>query len=424
MFRTYSPSDNRGGRGRGNFESGDIRRKEVVSGFGNADTDGAWGRGDSSFRNEQQQVPNWKRSGTSDQEESGSWGRSADSFPRQSAPSGRDSTGWEKGGRQDRGGFDDFPSSRQGRTFNDERGSSARPEHMKLNLKPRQSDGGVVPSAAIESASKPADTDPEDKWAKVFSKSSVKHDNRQVSGLNNSMASLKVTAPPVKPQVVAPKEVAKPEPAAGPSKKELREEAERLAREERAAASLRARQLAEEAIIVKAKLVALSDELLVGGLKGSALTEHIEASSANITASALVTSVLNKIDVVNLNLKWLSNDEFGHAVKHLTHQSREEQVATLFAIQDFCYRHKFPKIDVKGKQRSYIDVVFQQLFAVEIADEGSFLAWADADSDAPGRTDAIVQTTAFVNLLRESDDNFSEGEDEDLYIDAPREVVK
>lgn len=300
--------------------------------------------------------------------------------------------------------------------------SSERPEHLRLKLDPR---GSSVPSSNFTSTTKSSASDAtDDKWSKVFTKSSNSKDSdtkaSQVrvenvfSGLSVSGQETEVTKAPEKVLPVENKASDKKLPVN--SKKEAEELKKKAAEEEKEKRRLENEQ--KEAL--KAQMIENSTTILDTGLKGSSLQEHIASLQTKPSASAFLCTLLKRQS--DGNAKWLSAGEFGLSLKYLSSSDINNQAELLREVEKYCGTYKFPKIDIKGSPRSLLEVIFQLLYKDEVVLESSFLKWLDEDSDIPGHTTAIVQTTNFMNLFRDEDDGDYDDDDDDE-VDAPREVV-
>jgi len=210
--------------------------------------------------------------------------------------------------------------------------------------------------------------------------------------------------------------------AAKANKKAQREEAERKEKEakEAAAAAKAAAIAAQKEADEKAVKIAASS--LASGNKGDALAEYLSGLSEKPTGAALVGEILAKNSDPN-SLKWCGLGEYGSAVKSLIQGQPKEQMRVIYAIQVHCNKHSFPKIDVKGTKRCLIDLIFQLLYKNEVIDDSGFLAWADDDTEVPGRVTAIVQTTEFMRILTDVEVEEYDEDAEEEEIDAPREIV-
>lgn len=85
----------------------------------------------------------------------------------------------------------------------------------------------------------------------------------------------------------------------------------------------------------------------------------------------------------------------------------------IYELQKYCHKNKFPKIQTKNGQKSLYELTIQLLFKNEILESSGILKWWDDEEfdDIPGRSDALVQLTTFVNWLNEVDEEDEEEED-------------
>lgn len=207
--------------------------------------------------------------------------------------------------------------------------------------------------------------------------------------------------------------------AAKAAKALAREEAARQekAAKEAAAAAKEAEAVARkesETVAANAASAAMATEL-----KGDALVEYLTGLSVKPTGAALITEILAK-ESDTTSVKWVGLAEYGAAIAFLVKNKPKEQMRALYSIQIHCHKIKFPKIDVKGTKRAVIDLLFQLLYKYEIIEDYGFLAWADDDEEVPGRVNAVVQTTEFMRVLTDVDDEEYEDDEE---IDAAQETV-
>jgi hypothetical protein len=213
--------------------------------------------------------------------------------------------------------------------------------------------------------------------------------------------------------------------AAKAAKRAEREEAERKAKEAKEAAAAEAAAALEKAKNEQAIAIAAAADVMASGLKGTALLAHVKGVEVKPTGSAVLKALLEKLDDVTTT-KWWVKDEFGTVLTELLKDSVKEQVNALYVVQAYCHSKKFPKVEVKGKPAKLIEVLLAVLLNNGMVDSESVLAWADDDNAAEvgGRLDAIVQTTSFVQAIREALAADEEEGDEIDDIDAPREFVR
>jgi tRNA isopentenyl-2-thiomethyl-A-37 hydroxylase MiaE len=174
---------------------------------------------------------------------------------------------------------------------------------------------------------------------------------------------------------------------------------------------------AETAEVVTAALTAQHK----GDALAAAITSGYAAKDVTLPISifAVVSTIIQHVAASPeaFSGKWYKPEEYGAALKAvMSGRSLKEQIDGLYAVQDYCSRNRFPKLDVKGKQKKLIEVIMTALLVSEVVDVDTILAWADDEADrddVPGRVDAIVQMTAMLTTLREPDDVEEEDLDEE-----------
>ncbi|KAJ1402600.1 hypothetical protein B484DRAFT_231855 [Ochromonadaceae sp. CCMP2298] len=217
------------------------------------------------------------------------------------------------------------------------------------------------------------------------------------------------------------------EKAVKDEKKAMRMETERRAKEAKEAAAAADAALLEKQQSELAVAMGAAADAVASGLRGTALVAHCAGMEVKPSGAALLKAVLTTQDPDQaVSSKWWTKEQFGEVLKVLLADTNvmEGQVLALYAVQAWCHANKFPKKEVGGKLLKVIEVLFTLLANGSIVDPDAFVLWADDDNlaDVPGRVDAIVQTTAFVQLIREADAEDYEEADEDE-IDAPRQFL-
>ncbi len=345
--------------------------------------------------------------------------------------------------------------------------TSGRP---RLNIDPPSSRPPVsmaTKAANAAAAEKGESSGPSDKWSSVFGKSGkggLSNDAREAGNGQNSFGdaprfgggyggrSNDHNAADSDPRFAGkfgagsgPKEIVRdsaPLPTVGPtpaqiaaekaakeaekaSKKAAREEAERKVAADKAAAKAAKDAEAAAAAAKAEEALALAKTIVSSGKKGMQLEEHVRGLATKPTAAALLTEVFTQLSTAEVQgLKWCLPAQYGAALRALVKGSKD-QLAVIYSCQRYCHANKFPKIAGKSQTTPLIMLMFQVLYKNEICNEEGFAAWQDDDSNVPGRTDATVQTTAFMAVLFEAEeievideDDVPEGEE----IDAPRET--
>lgn len=206
-----------------------------------------------------------------------------------------------------------------------------------------------------------------------------------------------------------------------------RAEEERKQREEKeaaAAAKSAALQAEKEATEASRRR---SIELRDSGVKGDALLQQIQQMEPKPDPVSLVAVLLEAIvdpcSGPSAAIKWCGKQEYGPALASLLGVDIKKQFLVLLEVQKYCNSLKFPKIEIKGEKRNLIEIIFQVLFSAEIIDHAGFMAWSDDSDydDVPGKQSAIIQTTNFMVMLNDIDEDDEQEFDEE--IDAVRETI-
>ena len=202
------------------------------------------------------------------------------------------------------------------------------------------------------------------------------------------------------------------------AKAALRLEKERAEKEKKEALLKAKEQAAQEEKDRRERALKAAEGAVKSQLKGEELVAFLQDTPAlgqDITAGALASTVLSQLEDPS-SIKWLSAAEYGAALVFLTKdRGASSQVELLYAVQTHCHANKFPKVESKGKTLRLIDVIFRLLYAGELVDVSGFTAWTEDDNEvlqAPGKLDAIVQTTEFIAWLNEPEVEDFEDEEE------------
>lgn len=200
-------------------------------------------------------------------------------------------------------------------------------------------------------------------------------------------------------------------------------ETERKVKEAKEAAREAAKIVLEEIRVAATIAAQAATEAFITGLKGVALVNHIQGMEVKPSGAALTAVVLSNLEDP-FSLKWCTKTEYGLAVRTMLGGDFKLQQATLHALQFHANTLKFPKIMVKEKKCSLIEMLFKHMYSHEIVDTAGFQMWAEDDDESNGKIDAIVQTTNFFQFLQEEEEgNGGDEEEEDDEIDAPRNFV-
>ena len=204
-------------------------------------------------------------------------------------------------------------------------------------------------------------------------------------------------------------------------KRKAKEElAARLKKEEEDAAAEKQR-LIDEAESTRAQSIQSGVIVYNTNKKGESLSSHISTLNNNErpSAGALTAAVLANLK--SDTEKWMSNNEYGIALKTICEGNSNEQASLIFELQRYCHEKKFPKVNINNKERKLIEYWFEQLFINEIVDNEGFDKWCETGDDTAGKQNALFQTSEFITMINEEDDDEEEEEEEEM--DLTRETV-
>lgn len=99
-------------------------------------------------------------------------------------------------------------------------------------------------------------------------------------------------------------------------------------------------------------------------------------------------------------------DKLKGVLQLFLHDHTNLQMASLYAVQVFCYNNKFPK----GMFLRF----FVNLYDMEVIDEDIYLRWKEEVNDQyPGKGKALFQVNQWLNWLEQAEDDDSEEEEDD-----------
>jgi len=162
---------------------------------------------------------------------------------------------------------------------------------------------------------------------------------------------------------------------------------------------------------------AKASEMASSSKRGADLVAMLDDSSTNPVFGVRVLKKLltDKKQLVkdDEECSWLNKDQYGQLFEKLLFKEDpagdelEAQVDALFAIQDAFNEVGFPRA---ANGQALIEKTFMKLYNDDIIAPEAISAWKEDLSERPGKMDAIVQLSQFVNWL-EADDE-SEEDDE------------
>lgn len=330
------------------------------------------------------------------------------------------------------------PSSYNGRQDNRqswERQGQDR-QRPKLNLTPRTVPVDPRPGEQVNPPSAPVSSS-NDKWDNVFAKKASNDVRKQPleeefveaprssrSGRRDVSAELSEA---IQNAVISTENVKKVDPKkAAKAAARAEEEKKRQQEKEAALAAKEAKMQAEKDAREKASK--LSQDIIATGIKGDDLVKHIEGLEIKPEPASMVSILLAQITDPTVNAanacRWCTKSEYGQALATLNKGNAMKQLFCLYEVQKYCDGLKFPKIEVKGEKLNLIEVMFQVMYTNEVVDNDGFGLWSDDDNDEiPGKLNAVVQTTNFISMLNEVDEDEENEEVEDDEVDAVRETI-
>lgn len=160
----------------------------------------------------------------------------------------------------------------------------------------------------------------------------------------------------------------------------------------------------------------LVEKIVESSERGEALCKLIpEGVSDSIALGKQLLSKLYEKPNACTELEWIDAGQYGAVLAKLIYREQpktkevEAQVEVVYAVQEAFHKAGFPR---NAQKKPLIELTFIRLYKNEILAEEAYLAWKDDSSDRPGKLDAIVQTTKFLDFLQEEEES-SEEEDED-----------
>jgi hypothetical protein len=205
-------------------------------------------------------------------------------------------------------------------------------------------------------------------------------------------------------------------------------EAERLAQEaKKEAVAKAAQEELDNQLAQLAKSKELAEKAFASGKKGAELLAVVTAMEEKPTGAGLLTCILEDTTRGPNPRVWLSKTEYGPALASLLKdQSIKLQMHALIEVERYCGTKEFPMYSPGAgkKDLNLIEVIFQAMLEIELADPDAFTAWADEEKLATKyRNRALIKTVGFITWLNEDDEESDEEEEEDFEVDAVRETV-
>lgn len=158
----------------------------------------------------------------------------------------------------------------------------------------------------------------------------------------------------------------------------------------------------------------LLDEFVSGGKLGADLKKWCQEQKSRLPkVEALVYHLLNEKEKLNPDpaCKWAEPSNYGAALMYLVGDNIGKQMQVLFAIQKYCEKLGFPKVD----NEYVVQAMFRAMYKYDLAEADAFLEWKEDDSDenSSGRLKAVVQTVEWFQWLDQDDEEDDDGDEEE-----------
>jgi len=156
---------------------------------------------------------------------------------------------------------------------------------------------------------------------------------------------------------------------------------------------------------------ALLAEFVSGSKLGDDLKTWLGGQAALPKVEDLVLHLLTETQPSSPDVEcgWAAPDKYGSAILSLVEDDLLKQMEVLFAIQKYCDKLGFPKLD----DEYVVQSMFRCMYKFDLADDETFAMWKEDESPEheTGKLKAVIQTIDWFNWLEEDD----EEDDEDDY---------
>lgn len=157
---------------------------------------------------------------------------------------------------------------------------------------------------------------------------------------------------------------------------------------------------------------AILAEFASGNKQGDELKIWLESQAILPSVEKLVFHLLTETQPSSPDVEcgWGEPDKYGKALLSLVEDDLLKQMGILFAVQKYCDKIGFPKLD----DEYVVQSMFRAMYKYDFADEETFAMWKEDESPEheSGKLKAVIQTVDWFNWLEEDDDD-----DEDDYED-------
>ena len=151
----------------------------------------------------------------------------------------------------------------------------------------------------------------------------------------------------------------------------------------------------------------LIEEFANGGKLGEELKSWCE-DKVFPSVERLVFHLLDTTEKLNPSPEcgWADASKYGSALVSLVEDDLIKQVEVLFAIQKYCDKLGFPKLN----DEYVVQAMFRSMYKYDLAESDAFTMWKDDESPAheAGKLNAVIQTVDWFNWLEEDEDDEEE----------------
>jgi len=157
----------------------------------------------------------------------------------------------------------------------------------------------------------------------------------------------------------------------------------------------------------------LCEEFASCKMQGEELKQWVEEKGAGLpSVENLLFYFLEENQKLNpdIDCAWAAPDKWGSALLALCEGNLYNQMQILWAIQKYCDKLGFPKLD----DEYVVQAMFRSMYKFDLALDDAFAEWKEDESDehSDGKLKAVIQTVNWFTWLEEDDEEEEDGEEE------------
>jgi eIF4-gamma/eIF5/eIF2-epsilon len=164
-------------------------------------------------------------------------------------------------------------------------------------------------------------------------------------------------------------------------------------------------------VVSAESMESLLNEFSSGTKLGIELKEWCDVNKPLPPIEKLLFHMLTNLEKLNPdpNCGWAEPSKYGEALIYLVGGELQNQMQVLWAIQLYCEKLGFPKVDGE----SVVQSMFRAMYKYDLAEADSFVEWKEDESDAheKGKMTTIIQTMDWFNWLEEDEEVDDEEEE-------------